>query len=136
MGDYLLQNEEYKVDTSAMPITEYLHYLDDQNIDITSDSGQLLINDTSAITVSNFNRLKNRILNNKFMQSRGWLVANHREVYSYQFSQKGFYYIERNLMKRLMFIVVDLTRMKKLLQSRAGMKIFHFPKLITKQSLF
>lgn len=95
--DHLLQNEDNKAGASAMTITEYLHYLNDQNIDITSDYGQLLIGNTSAITVPNFNHLKNRLQNNLFMKSRGWLVANYGEVYSYQYSARGYYYIERNL---------------------------------------
>lgn len=88
-----------------MDITTLLHHLDDQQIDIWVCENDLLVGMQAGTNLTdearnfiqaNREQLKERLLNNTFIQSRNWLVANFGEVYYYRYNSGGYVFIERN----------------------------------------
>ncbi|MEK4951675.1 hypothetical protein NST12_15355 [Bacillus sp. FSL W8-1127] len=83
-----------------MTITEFLHHLETNDVDIWIDNSKLYIGSERDFELPKFKAnkeaLKKRLLNNEFTKSRGWLVGNFGEVYAYQYSLNGYVFIERN----------------------------------------
>lgn len=85
-----------------MRITDFLHYLDTDYIDIWVADGNLMINTNDSQygklpeSADVQKAIKYRLLNNQFAQERGWLVGNFGEVYTYQYGTDSFIFIERN----------------------------------------
>lgn len=88
-----------------MDLTTFLHYLDNHYIDIWVSGDDLLVGMEEGIDLPDYARnyiqdnrqqIKRRLLNNSFAQKRNWNVANFGMVYCYQYSSRGYVFIERN----------------------------------------
>lgn len=89
-----------------MNLTNFLHHLDLQHIDIWVSGDDLLVGMKEDNNLPDFaldyiqtnrQKIRRRLLNNEFASSRNWNVASYGEVYFYQYSSTGFVFIERNI---------------------------------------